>query len=383
MMAALFSARATADAPLKVTSRELTGSDKVAKEKRKRTESQGSTSTPGLTDLITGDMEAKGTADAKRIKMELDTTYTGETVLHPEQITNNDNEEASRLRTHLTPAEKEVKALTSALEQAYRVTELVRTHMIDGAVRMKTVAGQQDIDTEVKKEILAIAKDSTKTYLKMAVGVDEVSKELGKTFPATADRVFLPKQKRVQTLNEWILAHDAKIDRLVDAQYPPATFWADFLGSQRNAQDLQQSPGQMPPPARLLSEREETSSAAQGQSSSPDQTSSSTQSSLAAQNPSMIPNTVRPLPASVAAPPTRFARFEFPKTRGVAGKILKKGVNMRQLRIELCRQASLPWDTPLFAEEFKAIRRWEVKTGLNFEPGTGMAVWDAGYEGVV
>ena len=34
--------------------------------------------------------------------------------------------------------------------------------------------------------------------------VDVVSKELGKTFPATADKVFLPEQKRVQTLNEWI-----------------------------------------------------------------------------------------------------------------------------------------------------------------------------------
>ena len=362
MVAAFSSAKATADTPLEVTSREIMGSDKVAKEKRKRTESQGSTSTPGLTDLITGDMEAKGTADAKRIKMELDTTHTGETDLHPEQIINKDIEEASRLKTHLTPAEKEVEALTSALEQAYRVTELVRTYMIDGAVRMKTVAGLQGIDAEVKKEILAIAKDSMKTYLKLAVGVDEVSKELGKTFPATADRVFLSEEKR-QTLNEWIMADDATINRLVDAQYPAATFWADFFGSQTTAQDLQQSPGQMPPPPRLLSEREETSSAAQ--------------------NPSTIPNTVRPLPASVAAPPTHFSRFEFPKTREVAGKILKKPVNMRQFRIELNRQAGFPWDTPLFAAEFKAIRRWEVRTGLTFEPGTGMAVWDAGSEGVV
>ena len=53
---------------------------------------------------------------------------------------------------------------------------------------------------------MAIAKDSTKTYLKMTVGVDVVSKELSKTFPATADKVFLPEQKRVQTLNEWISA---------------------------------------------------------------------------------------------------------------------------------------------------------------------------------
>ena len=96
-----------------------------------------------------------------------------------------------------------------------------------------------------------------------------------------------------------------------------------------------------------------------------------------------LPNTIPFPPASVMFPRTPFAPFEFPKTIKSAGRIERKEVNMRQLRIELNGKAGHPWYTPLYSAEMTTIRKSESKVGVTFVPGTGIVVYDGGHEGVL
>ena len=54
----------------------------------------------------------------------------------------------------------------------------------------------------------------------------------------------------------------------------------------------------------------------------------------------------------------------------------------REMRIYLHALSHLPWDNPLYEEELKAIRSWESRHGVRKILGSGMALYDAGHEGV-
>ena len=85
---------------------------------------------------------------------------------------------------------------------------------------------------------------------------------------------------------------------------------------------------------------------------------------------------------SSATPEQSFALFRFPQSTKSAGRYKGKEVNMRQLRIALNEEAGRPWDNPMFLAEYKAIWKWQAETGVTFVPGTEMAVYDRGHEGV-
>ena len=57
-------------------------------------------------------------------------------------------------------------------------------------------------------------------------------------------------------------------------------------------------------------------------------------------------------------------------------------VNLREYRRHLNNISNQPWDTPLFPAELEAIRVWQATWGVVFVPGRGMALFDAGLEGV-
>ena len=74
--------------------------------------------------------------------------------------------------------------------------------------------------------------------------------------------------------------------------------------------------------------------------------------------------------------------FKFPRSRLYAGTIGHTVTNQREMRIHLNALLHLPCDNPLYEDEIEAIRNWESMHGVTYIPGSGMALYDAGLEGV-
>ena len=69
--------------------------------------------------------------------------------------------------------------------------------------------------------------------------------------------------------------------------------------------------------------------------------------------------------------------FRFPNSSTPVGTLFGQPALSTELRHHWNRRNGVPWDTPIFPGEVRAVKQWEKQWGETFLPGENMAVWDS------